>query len=59
MVRIIEKVIENNREYKRVTVKTEQAEYGHVLNHAPSQRIHEIHNTLPSILQGVFFYSPS
>ena len=44
MVRRIEKVTESNRKYKRVTVKTEKAEYGHVLTHAPSQRIREIHN---------------
>ncbi len=43
-VRRIEKIPESNRKYERVTVKTEKAEYGHVLTHAPSQRIHEIHN---------------
>ncbi len=47
LVRRIEKVTESNRKYKRVTVKTEKAEYGHVLTHAPSQRIREIHNRLP------------
>ncbi len=43
-VRRIEKIPESNRKYERVTVKAEKAEYGHVLIHAPSQRIHEIHN---------------
>ncbi len=46
LVRRIKKVAESNRKYERVTVKTEKAEYGHVLTHAPSQQIHEIHNSL-------------
>ncbi len=44
----IERVTESNRKYQRVTVKTEKAEYGHVLTHAPSQRIGEIHNNQPA-----------
>ncbi len=45
----IERVTESNRKYQRVTVKTEKAEYGHVLTHAPSQRIGEIHNRAPPV----------
>ncbi len=54
LVRRIEKVTESNRKYERVTVKTDKAEYGHVLTHAPSQRIHEIHNSN----QGLISSSP-
>ncbi len=51
LVRKIEKVTESNRKYERVTVKTDKAEYGHVLTHALSQRIHEIHNRLSLVVQ--------
>ncbi len=41
----MEKVTESNRKHQRVTVKTEKAEYGHVLTHGPSQQVPDIHNT--------------
>ncbi len=45
LVQRMEKVTESNRKYQQVIVKTEKAEYGHVLTHALSQWMGEIHNT--------------
>ncbi len=41
LVRRFKKITESNRKCERVTVKTEKAEYGHVLTNAPSQQIHD------------------